>query len=473
VRLALKNTWEREARVIFTGFLQCQNEANPTSPPHTLGPRRPGTTDENIKIKITTSGGGQNPAHGSWGDHQQSGVILNLHCGSRECIEYLAIHEVGHALGLYHGEERGDWPNNIPGCPPQTHSPSWPWWPIPTEKRWGDPDINSVMAYCSGGPNELSPTDVAGIQRAYGRHLPGTLLSLPASLCLSAHANGDNGERAFGWECDEAYDDQEWKYDVSKSALYIQWPSDPTDARRCLDVDTNDYTSVQIWDCLYGSNQQWQFQHTMVRGYGGLCLTRPATGAGALTMETCQGSSDQLWRVEQSDISGRVRLRSETGNLCLTTDEVSLHPALATPCSLTHIYLPMVMEAISRAPTAALPEISHQTSPHAGLTGIRDFVLGKGGSIFVPYLFSDNLCLDVRDVYDSSFTGGNGGPAPGDTVQFFECIDAQLNQKWSFSGHVVSGNKCLSLAGGAVDNGNPAVVATCSRAPEQDWDYDW
>jgi hypothetical protein len=139
VRLALKRSWEREARIVFTGWQACENEDNPAQPPFTLGPRRPGTLDENIKIQITTSGGGQNPAHGSWGDYMQGGVRLNLHCGSRDCIEFLAIHEFGHVLGLYHGEERSDWPTDIPGCPRQTYDPSDPWWPVPTERLWGAP----------------------------------------------------------------------------------------------------------------------------------------------------------------------------------------------------------------------------------------------------------------------------------------------------------------------------------------------
>jgi hypothetical protein len=147
VRLALKHTWEHEARIIFTGWNTCQNEASATAPPHTLGPRRPGTLDENLKVYITTGGGGQNPGHGSWGDYQKQGIILNLHCGNQACIEYLAIHEFGHALGFYHEEERGDWPTNIPNCPKQTYeNPIPPWWPVPTELRWGAPDRDSVMA---------------------------------------------------------------------------------------------------------------------------------------------------------------------------------------------------------------------------------------------------------------------------------------------------------------------------------------
>jgi hypothetical protein len=473
VRLALKRTWEREARILFVGWQQCQNEANPTAPPHTYGPRRPGTADENIKIHITTTGGGQNPAHGSWGDYQQSGVILNLHCGNRACMEYLAIHEFGHALGLYHGEERSDWPTNISGCPPQTYPPSPPWWPIPTELLWGDPDPESVMAYCSGGPNELSPIDIAGIQRAYERHLPGTLLSLPGSLCLSAHANAANGDTAFGWACDEAFDDQEWRYDVVNEALYIKWPSDPTQTRRCLDVETNDYTNVQIWDCHYGSNQQWKFRDIMVRGYGGLCLTRPATGTGALTMETCTGSGRQMWRVDQGDVPGRVRLRSTSGNLCLTKDGGSGSDALAEPCTIHFTFLPTVHNPTSGMQASAASATIPLYTPGDIKDWERDFYLGSSGVISDPDIVSGSVCLDVQDVWDSEFTAGQGGAVPGQRVQFFDCHATQLNQKWSFSGHLVSGNKCLALSDDAVDNGDNAVVANCSTETQQDWDYGW
>ena len=376
VRLALKRSWEREARVVFVGWQQCQNETTPTTPLYTLGPRRPGTADENIKIWITTTGGGQNPGHGSWGDYMQSGVRLNLHCGSQACIEYLAIHEFGHVLGLYHEEERGDWPTDIAGCPPQSYPTTPPWWPVPTERRWGAPDRTSIMAYCSGAPVVLSPGDVAGIQRAYERHLPGTLLSRPGSLCLSAHASAANGENAFGWACDEALDDQEWHYDAASMALSIHTPADPT-TPRCLDVDTANWSDVQIWTCNQGANQQWRFQNMVVRGYGGLCLTRAVTGAGALTMRPCTGESRQLWRATQSPIPGLVRLRSETGALCLALDGASGSTAVAVPCYAT--YLPLVLR--STGATAALAATANDAAvaPAAAASAVRDFVLGAGG----------------------------------------------------------------------------------------------
>ena len=472
VRLALKRTWEREARIIFYGWGTCQDEANAVPPPESYGPRRPGTLDENLKVQITTTGGGQNPGHGSWGDYKQGGILLNLYGGDQAWYEYLAIHEFGHALGLYHGEERSDW--DIPGCDKQDwgDDPIDPWWPIAVaELQWGDPDPDSVMAYCSGGPNELSPTDIAGIQSAYGRHIPGTLLSHPASLCLAAHANDANGADAFGWACDEAYDDQEWQYDAVNQALYIQWPGDLT--RRCLDVDTNNFSDVQIWDCHYGANQQWRFRQVVVRGYGGLCLTRPSSSSGGvLTMQTCTGGSNQLWNVEPGQVTGRVRLVSTTGDLCLTKDGDSGSDAMALPCNMYFNFLPFAVGGSSTVQNRAAGINAPDYTPADVSNWVRDFRLDEGGSIQFPSRVQ-SLCLDVQDVINADFIDGMGGPEPGQRVQFFNCLDPQINQKWSFSGHLQSGYKCLSLEGSATYNGAKAQVERCSSEDQQVWDYDW
>ncbi|MGD9002285.1 MAG: ricin-type beta-trefoil lectin domain protein [Anaerolineae bacterium] len=471
-RLALKRSWERYARVIFVGWGQCQDEGNAISPPHTLGPRRPGVGDENIKIQIKSSGGGQNPAHGSWGDHQKSGVILNLYCG-QACVEHLAIHEIGHALGFYHGEERADWPST-PQCPEQWsgHTTSWPWWPIPTERRWGNPDVDSTMAYCSGTSTELSPIDIAGVRRAYERRLPGTVLSPVASLCLSSHASEPNGDWAFGWECDEAFDDQEWVYDRVRSSLHIQEPGRAGDPR-CLDVDTVTYSKVQIWDCHYGANQQWKFRRVLLRGYGGLCLTRRQRGPGPVTMETCTGADTQLWRLDAGDQYASLRFKAETANLCLAASGVSGSSVVAEICEGSfQVHLPLVLthatEGSVRAETAAV------VAPQRFAGGGQDFHLIKGGQIRLPSVGGGTqYCLDVHDVWNHQFISGQGGPRPGQRVQVFQCYDSQLNQRWNLTGDIISVNKCLTLSGDNTSNGAPAVVSRCDGSLDQDWDYYW
>lgn len=439
LRLALKKSWEREARIVFTGWGTCADEANAASPPYTLGPRRPGVLDENVKIQITSSGGSQNPAHGSWGDYASPAVILNLHPAApnntklRAEIEYLAIHEFGHVLGFYHEEERVDWPTNIAGCPRQNWPPSNPWWPVPTELRWGAPDRNSVMAYCSGRPPFIDFKDATAVQRAYGRHLPGTLLSARGSLCLSAHANAPIGERAFGWECDEAYDDQEWIYATITRSLSITQPS--TGVKRCLDVKTADGVTVQTWNCTGAANQRWLFQRVLLRGYGGLCLTR-GTG-GAVTMQACAGLTTQFWQVTPNP-EGSVRIRAEIQDVCLDASGAVGQRVRTAVCS----------------------------------SGRGQSLLLRSGGQLQPW-DEAGICLDVRDVWNSDYVNGLGGPEPGQVVQLFSCQGPQLNQRWMLTGHVVSGNKCLSRVGNGKRNGAAAVMTTCSTSPEKDWDYLW
>jgi hypothetical protein len=227
-------------------------------------------------------------------------------------------------------------------------------------------------------------------------------------------------------------------------------------------------------------NQQWSFQNIEVRGYGGLCLTRPAGGVGALSMQACTNGASQLWRVKPSEvISSFVRVYSEDMTLCLTLRGSGGSDARAEDCRLK-LYLPLVMR--SAGTQSNLLESSDGTglAPAAPAAGeVREFYLAPGGQISVPSLFSDSLCLDVQDVWDSDFTAGMGGPQIGQRVQFFKCYSTQLNQKWNWTGHVVSGYvaagpKCLMLTGAFTQNGAGAVAGPCSPdAPQKNWDYDW
>lgn len=440
VRLALKQNWERHARIVFTGWGTCQDEYRALNPPHTLGPRRPGIGDENLKILITNTGQSQNAGHGSWGDHQKSGIRLNLHCTSgtnadlKSCITYLATHEFGHALGFYHEEERNDWPTNIPGCPKQTHDPANPWWPVPTPLTFGAPDRDSVMAYCSGQPQALTAKDAISAQILYGRHLPGTLISPHSGLCVSSHASEANGTQAFAWECDEAKDDQEWHFDAKTQALFIQEPRQPT-KRRCLDGDTVTNRKVQTWDCNQQTNQQWNFHNTRLMGYGNLCLRAVGNRVETTSCET----NPTTWEILPAGESGRVLLKIGGQETYLTASLQAGEDAQLTPRSRSG----------------------------------QEFALLPGGALQIP---STQLCLDVRDVRHADLLRGSGGPRSGLRLQSFHCLSEQSNQKFFFNGMIRSRGlqRCLTRDNGLSANGVAIVLEDCfANRPENKWDYIW
>jgi hypothetical protein len=146
---------------------------------------------------------------------------------------------------------------------------------------------------------------------------------------------------------------------------------------------------------------------------------------------------------------------------------------MAEPCyGIYEVYLPLAATKLTRVPVKAVVSAG-VTSRHPEDSG-QDFHLDEGGQIRLPSVDrGTQWCFDVQDVYDSDFRSGLGGPEPGQRVQVFDCLSSQLNQRWNLPGDIVSGGKCLALAGDATNNGAPAIVSTCNDSDVQDWDYYW
>ena len=197
----------------------------------------------------------------------------------------------------------------------------------------------------------------------------------------------------------------------------------------------------------------------LLRGYGGLCLTRPNIGPGPVTMETCTGTDTQLWRLDPGDTYASMRFKSETGNLCLAAKRQSMSSVVAEVCDGSfQVHLPLVVNQLGRA--SAQDVTAADVAPQS-VYGVQDFYLTTGGQIRLPSRAgSTPYCLDVQDVWDSEFISGKGGPEPGQRVQTFECLTDQLNQRWNLSGDIMSGFQCLTLSGDATHNGANATVQT-------------
>jgi hypothetical protein len=153
VRRAVESTWQRNSRVSFVGWGPC-------------------TGGEQVTAVITRDGSSTAPFVGP-----HKFTYLNFsQCGPNpqnkaDCVYKTAVHEFGHVLGFVHEQTRSDTPN---WCTARDGAADWlisrgldlGWGQI-----FGAWDTGSVMNYCNpvwNNDGRLSPTDIRGLQAAYG-----------------------------------------------------------------------------------------------------------------------------------------------------------------------------------------------------------------------------------------------------------------------------------------------------------------
>jgi len=203
VKNAVADTWEAASKVRFVGWGEC--------------PEFSSKGGNGIRIGVGTVGP-QVFAFGSALEDHRLGMVLNFtfdewkpSCGSTSesyrqfCIEAIAVHEFGHALGFYHEQRRSDTPA---GCS-QTQEPDI----SPDDVIIGEWDIDSVMNYCNprwSGDGTLSETDILTVQTFYGkpdRNPVARIAKHQTSIPIGSHLNFDGSQ----------------SYDPDGNALTYSW----------------------------------------------------------------------------------------------------------------------------------------------------------------------------------------------------------------------------------------------------------
>jgi len=415
VRTAAEDTWMRAANIEFFGWGDC---------PASGGFHEDAALTRQILIQFSHGVPMGPPVDVSGvGKSSRGPTVIQYNWPALRAgtDRFNLIHEFGHALGFSHEDVRHNWVG--PRCGTDTdEDPNQKGTPL---NPGSAPDLASVMNYCpkaSSPDGALSPGDVMGLRRAYGRKPDRSLVGYRGN-CLDAQgAATAAGTPIIAYPCRGQTNDT-WQ----RSGANRLNDGDGM----CLNVQGGTAPNPLIlWSCGEFENEKFTTLGVEWRAMGNMCVQAVNK---RLEVRACNGSAAQRWDFQHSDPTlSADQIRQSGTNLCVSAKNNAVN----------------LGDELVLATCAEIPLRQRFSFPGNGL-----------------------LAAQVNPRFCASVFGGL--PVPGSKLVLWDgCSPANPppNSQFTFSGPLGSLDHCVDIAGDG-SSGNAIRAEPCATAMAQVWEY--
>ena len=409
VRSYVEESWGRAANVTFDGWAACGANTN-------------GIVQISFNDSLNSDAGAIGYTNGQ--------IKMTLQ-PARQDFKAVVVHEFGHTLGFRHEFVRADAP--LTGSCSHADATA--------NNETTDNNCNyegtafdptSIMVstgYCQEN-DHLSPYDILGVQRTYGRK-PALSVAGLGGRCLNlASATTTLGSQLQTYQCTGSANDT-WARNPAQKELYTH-ASD--NSSRCASVangvtSPTSGTALTSFTCGSPSPANEQFTFTGVKWKAmGMCVQGGNGSSGShLALADC-GASNTNWDFDFA--AGSIKLSGTS--LCTNVPNG----------------------------TASVNNELQLYSCGAPLYGASTFNFSTTGTGEIKY---GGLCVNVQDDV----------PVAGKLVQLYGCSSPEpRNSTFAISGpiHGLNG-QCMDVAGNARGDNVGVQVYPCNGGSNQTWDY--
>jgi hypothetical protein len=402
MREAIEDTWGRYTMLRFVNWGDC-----------------PSNDDSAMSGWVAVTWGNLNNTTIGWKSNTwtRMGLIqpTDTSDATKTAFQGTVRHEMGHALGFQHELDRTD-----------AHGTD-----SPADCRYGinangtiytpnDPASIMNFTYCGEAHGQLSPWDIIGAQKAYGRKWAGEIVGL-GGRCVNV-PDSQVDQPLIAYDCYGGPNDTWSRLSGGATAFRTNLRSNTYLAP---DSPVNPWgTTVRASTSREGA---WSLQSVQWRAFGEMCVAVAAAETGQdLILRKCDpNDASELWNFDNTP---HIQLAGT--NLC----------------------------------------VNAWGGSDASGTALKLYPCGNYDNEAFTFATS------VIKYHDACFNVLGGSPDEGARVALWACHlppSADVNDLFHLRGRVVSpaSGQCLDMAGGVSSNGVPIDIYPCvSGAPNQEWD---